>query len=157
MTKEQIALAKRAVACKGWKWMAGMRTVYIDGGDDYRPGQAFRRTDFLECVEPYQDDTHFHNGSIWYGARDDGLPDLTDPATLGCLLQLVRKAMELDNRHHSGIRWISEKWFDNEGMQHSTGGWRFYWESKIGARSGYIDGLCATEAEALVAALEAAQ
>ena len=78
MTEEQIALAKRAVACKGWRWMPGMLT---DEG---------RR---VMCVWP--DDlgikwSHIPENCI---VRDaDALPDLTDAATLGCLLALVREA-----------------------------------------------------------------
>ena len=63
MTDEQIALARRAVACKGFRWLPGMKV--LDG---------FR---VVESVVPmmFPVDT----------------PDLTDPATLGCLLALVRE------------------------------------------------------------------
>jgi len=63
MTEEQIALAKRAVACKGWRWMPGMADCW---------GGRVREGDGLD--------------------RSSAFPDLTDPATLGCLLALVRAA-----------------------------------------------------------------
>ena len=69
MTDEMILLAKRAVACKGWRWMPGMRWWTDDDRgrlDDYQPEYMARST--------------------------DALPDLTDPATVGCLLALVREA-----------------------------------------------------------------
>jgi hypothetical protein len=70
-------LAKRAVACKHWRWMPGMSisdgllhdricTAWEDGKLEVR-------------------DMYIHDASEW-------LPDLTDPATLGCLLALVREA-----------------------------------------------------------------
>jgi hypothetical protein len=70
MTEEQIALAKRAVACKGWRFMGGMLLAAAIGKQ--------RVYDYL-ADEPY-----------W--SADGWLPDLTDPATLGCLLALVREA-----------------------------------------------------------------
>ena len=79
MTQEQTALACRAVACKGWRWMRGMNTT---------TGDTFIA--FSDCDEAY-----------WLAHPDDPcevepiaglLPDLTDPATLGCLLALVREA-----------------------------------------------------------------
>jgi hypothetical protein len=69
MTEEQIELAKRAVACKGWRWMPGM--AWFDGR-------------FLQ----YRVQSEAHAVVVDEG----GLPDLTDPATLGCLLALVREA-----------------------------------------------------------------
>ena len=63
-------LAKRAIACKGWRWMPGMLQVVApkqDGGTG--------------CVVRYE-------GIAIPGAY----PDLSDPATMGCLLSLVREA-----------------------------------------------------------------
>jgi hypothetical protein len=137
MTDEMIGLGRRAVACKGWRWMPGMRTVYMEGGYDYEPGQAFRRTDWLECVEPYKEPRYFHNGNIWYGARDDGLPDFSDPATLGCLLALVRKAW--------GDPYLC-------AVGDSDTGWR---ADAVTAQVRDLHGYF-SEAEALVAALESA-
>ena len=99
MTDEMIALARRAVACRGWRWMVGMRTVHdpeygvtgvpqtwvlpvsdgglIDVGQHYQRRGPFAAA-LGQCVP---------GGGL--GTR---LPDLTDPATLGCLLALVREA-----------------------------------------------------------------
>jgi len=70
MNKE---LAKRAVACKRWRWMAGMKAVERRSA----PTAWFR-------VE--------ENVTFLLGEWKYPLPDLDDPATLGCLLALVREA-----------------------------------------------------------------
>jgi hypothetical protein len=64
MTDEQIALARRAIACPKWRWMPGMKV-----------SEGFRVT---ESLAPFMFPVD--------------LPDLNDPATLGCLLALVREA-----------------------------------------------------------------
>lgn len=70
-------LAKRAVACKGWRWMPGMLTLpwRDEFGDVSHPPWRLRTENWM----PFADG---HRGAI---------PDLTDPATLGCLLALVRE------------------------------------------------------------------
>lgn len=118
MTEEQIALARRAVACRAWRWMPGMLA-----------------SGFRVCrVDPHGYRFGWSDSSYAYRITDDVLPDLQDSATLGCLLALVREA--------HGRRCYTQ----------AVGG---YWavqnddtEQAWGAE--------ATEAEALVDALEAA-
>ena len=121
MTIQQIALASRAVACRGWRWMPGMLTT--DGFRICRVDADGYKFGYL---------TEY---SYAHTVEGDVLPDLQDHATLGCVLALVREA--------HGRRCYTQ----------AVGG---YWavqnddtEQAWGAE--------ATEAEALVAALEAAQ
>ena len=121
MSAEQLEvleqLARRAVACKRWRWMPGM--AFADNGDIWRVASPA-------------------HAEIIHGDR---LPDLTDPATLGCLLALVREAHNAPGAFLMGSaigQWTVQNFVEPDG----------YWK-----------GLCgwhATEAEALVAALEAA-
>jgi len=118
MTDEQIALARRAVACRGWRWMRGM-------GND--------RGQTIDCVDLIA-------GKAYCGEWDadmTALPDLTDPATLGCLLALVRETTSADTLY---VRPTKTGWIVMMGSGKGLG--------KVS------DGT--TEAEALVAALEAA-
>ena len=122
MTDEMLALARRAVACKGWRWMPGMLT------DEGR-----------RVMRVWPDDlgikwSHLLDNRV---VRDaDALPDLTDAATIGCLLALVREAW--------GIPSLSlSPWSD---------GWEYAWKPYVKGPCGYW----ITEADALVAALEGA-
>jgi hypothetical protein len=109
-----IELGKRAVACEGWRWMPGMR---------------WRTEDDRGRLDDYQPE--------YMGRPLDALPDLTDPATLGCLLALVREAWEQDDMGACRYReyWCAEV-TPQEGQRHAFYG--------------------ASEAEALVLALESA-
>ena len=90
MTTEQLEvleqLARRAVACKRWRWMPGMLAVHHqDYGNNGLDGRVIEIDD--------------KEGPMWIGWGDLYLPlfegswpDLSDPATLGCLLGLVREA-----------------------------------------------------------------
>jgi len=129
MTEEQIALSRRAVACKGFRWMPGMRT-----------NSKFARVLVVDSDTPCASEEGATNDdcyAVWL-AGVPLLPDLTDPATLGCVLALVREAW--------GTAIIVSYLYD-EGL------WETMWE---GATAAGWCGRGDTEAEALVAALEAA-
>ena len=127
MTPKIEALARRAVACPRWRWMPGMcltdgTRLCSHGGRGSRRGE-------------------------WIGSRDGGtvyvtggIPDLTDPATLVCLLMLVREAWVYPSAH------VAE-------MFTAGAGWLAYTNDE-GDRDHRFYGAC--KAEALVAALEAA-
>jgi hypothetical protein len=142
MSKMQ-ELAKRAVACKHWRWMPGMlaKTVWAEarvlGGKEERPvlaaihhhgnGLMLHHPNNLPCDSFPQANTAY-----------PFLPDLTDPATLGCLLALVRRV-----RPYACVEYCGGYWrvVDPEDE---------HWDTDRGF------GPWCSEAEALVAALEAA-
>lgn len=125
-------LGRRAVACKHWRWMPGMVTT-----DGKRVLAAYK--DSL-VVASQRNDTSllmvFRLDAITYSP----FPDLSDPATLGCLLALVREVWDK-------FVWVGYSWRidGTEGHQCHT----------IGHGS-IVGTFSATEAETLVAALEAA-
>lgn len=130
-------VARRAVASPGWRWLSGMRLRSIRAylrvvGLN---GDGSLRLSWDDPGRPVEGDTYTveHMGGA--------LPDLTDPATVGCLLALVRAAW--DDPHvyvlANGPDWFTVRSPNGEG------GW-------LGPSP--IDG--STEAAALVAALEAA-
>ena len=120
MSDQMIELARRAVACPGWRWMAGM---LLDCGERV-PGED----------SPYE-----------WEPEDEDFPDLTDPATLGCLLHLVRKAWSdpgiTTKGHYITGQYL---WGIEGGHAHGAG-------FKRVANADWF-----SEAAALVAALEAA-
>ena len=73
-------LAKRAIACSGWRWLPGMLTLdgLRLGGVSHPPSDAW------SCVTAA--------GEPADRQLQGSLPDLADPGTLGCLLHLVRGA-----------------------------------------------------------------
>jgi hypothetical protein len=113
-------IAKRAVACKGWRWMPGMLTL---------DGRRVVGVDGDVLVLHYADEHKCYQR--W---TEDAEPDLGDPATVGCLRELVKAA------------WSSEYVF----TLYSTD--RASWIVKHGKM--LVE--AGTEVEALVAALEAA-
>ena len=134
-------LARRAVACKGWRWMPGMRAIgkYPNPVRIHNFGENVQDLDdmeaadtFLRWQQPIIHGDHGYDGPY--------LPDLSDPATLGTMTALVREA-----------------WSDPEAhLALGAAGWVLMsGESRV-ADVVYPSPAGTTEAEALVAALEAA-
>jgi len=118
------ALGQRAVACKGLRWMAGMLGL---------SNHSSERSIWIRVVDPPMDDT----SECW--------PDFSDPATVGCLLALVREA--LDPRVWGSplcLAKTKDGWELGYFGHFSSGDWFSPFDTH------------STEAEALVAALEAA-
>jgi len=135
MTNEEwIALGRRAVACKGWRWEPGMLCAW----ESVRVEEGGRVGDRLYIIG------HGSNGHVDRVAdsRFD-IPGLSDPATLGCLLSLVRGAW--------GDAMLSPSVFA-VNKQGAAVEWTVMGVERGGAFTVYG----ATEAEALVAALEKA-
>jgi len=130
MTDADLALARRAVACRRWRWMPGMRRFDRYGAARLRASST-RTTWMSEPCEP---------GDL----TAVSIPDLRDPATLGCLLALVRKAYAPNGGTVSCTHWVEPH----------AALWRV-WSGIVPGRA-EVHGEAATEAEALVAALEAA-
>ena len=132
MTDNMIELAKRAVACKGWRWSSGMLWL-------------------VKRAAPLED--YAGRAVFGYTRPHEALPVLTDAATVGCLLALVREALNVPTAHvlPSFGAWYIERDAqdgseDNEWL-HVDGVWGCGSAAVIGAKA---------EAETLVAALESA-
>tara|TARA_R110000868_G_scaffold45283_1_gene150401 strand:+ start:115 stop:492 length:378 start_codon:yes stop_codon:yes gene_type:complete len=82
-THDLEELARRSVACKRWRWMPGMLS---------ETGLRVTRRDDDGYVVGY-----YENLSYIAQCVPGTLPDLSDPATLGCLLALVREAWNNPN------------------------------------------------------------
>ena len=129
-------IGARFVACKGWRWLPGMHWRR-----DFAGGQSLGdRTGMILNEWDAVDD----GGRIFrIGALDGMEPVQEDPATLGCILALVREA------------WDDPYIVCVPPMRQVDPEWGVGSTSTIGA-VGRIPCHGATEAEALLAALEAA-
>ena len=114
MNEEMIALAQRLIDCPRFRWMPGMSSV------------AYRQPPLEPVVHRI--------GDLKLTPYPGSLPNLSDPATLGCLLYLVREAWGRDTWVQHEDEWTCFVVLDNQ-----------------------LDHYCGTsEAEALVVALLAA-
>ena len=121
-------LARRFVACKGWRWLPGMLTTC--GNRVYDVGT------YAYAIDPVSTDAD--NGNY----MGKWLPDLSDAATRGCILELVRKAW--------GDPYLHCQYIIAELNQPDC--WMAIADCGM-ARREFVG---QTEAEALLAALEAA-
>ena len=117
-------LGRRAVACKNWRWMPGMLCIPIGGGFPVRYHGIVARN--MPSA-----------GGVQYR------PDFRDPATLGCLLALVREAYGMP---HLTPKMTTSIWrIEDEGAPMKWLIPDLEWAGRFG-----------TEAAALVDALESA-
>ena len=85
MTEAQIALARRAVAAPGWRWMRGMRVANTKFARvvAVRDGAPCGAEEGATCDD---------NAAVWLDEwTTPMLPDLSDPLTALGLLALVRE------------------------------------------------------------------
>jgi hypothetical protein len=126
VTPADLDLARRAVACAGWRWVPGMRSTC--GRIVYAAGHVF-------AVGVYVGDQRVRPSCS--ALAHDALPDFNDDATRGCLLGLVREARHAPLGHTVHVSG-EHLWAWRDSSEHFT------------------DVYGKTEAAALVAALEAA-
>lgn len=129
MTVDKIALARRLVACPHFLWLPGM--LDFEGDRVRLAGTEDGPVWYSHCVGPVPGRTHVDG---------DPLPDLDDPATLGCIEHGLLPAAW--GRGHIQTHWTSE------------GDGSVYIHNADGAEVWCIE--MVPKAEALVAALEAA-
>ncbi len=126
----KINLARRAVACRRWRWMPGMR-YRIVSCEAWGWLRASERPEHLASLNERS------------AGDEELLPDLDDPATLGCLLALVREA-----------------WGSRVSIVCTDAGWAMRLQGGAVGLPELVQGggdpWHATEVEAAVAALEAA-
>lgn len=137
MTSNFVELGRRAVACGHWRWMPGA----VD--------QHGRRVLAVEVDEAGGCRLHYASeAGRWWLPLDlwsrgvggvEAVPDFDDAATKGCLVQLVREAWDDPMLH---------------AEPEPDGSWMAWF--RVTPRVGHRAGGGTTEAEALVAALEAA-
>lgn len=95
--QQWMELGRRAVACKHWRWMPGM--LVLSTNNYHRPAriEALDGDTYGLTVVPHADGpvfaSHHEYGVAGEFPRGSTIPDLRDPATLGCLLVLVREAL----------------------------------------------------------------
>ena len=133
MNQELEALGRRAVACEHWRWLPGMLA------QSELPGlarvYAVQSDGWIRLCGGHPFESPFYTKTLPY-------PDLSDPATVGALLGLVREAWQDPYLHCQYV--LAEL-----GQPDC---WLALTDCGIGSRNF----AARTEAEALVCALEAA-
>jgi hypothetical protein len=146
------ALGRRAVACKGWRWLPGMRAT--DGARVLAVGTSDAVGLILRTADQPEDGTR--GDDVGWDPPRDRLPDLADPATLGATIALAREAW--GGRGMQGATLSMQAWRATEK--------RIWWRPESLGMAAHrlmepVDGVYrwgepATEAEAWVRALELA-
>ena len=106
---EAMELGQRAVRCKHWRWMPGMRDR---GGNVY----LGRRANAPAGVHQW---ARLDGGTWEWSEAEIGLPDFNDAATLGCLAALVREVHRFNVVIQMGDGWwcvetARNRWDDDD-------------------------------------------
>jgi hypothetical protein len=115
MTPEQIEFAQRLAAHPAFKWLPGMCAI----------NEHARRWRLVAnvTIPGHFAEGEGHNNRIlgWErtGSLLGGLPDLTDPATVGCLLALAREVLGNPTLYVAPI-------FEFDGRELYVAGWTVY-------------------------------
>jgi len=132
-TDKLLELGRRAIACPDWAWMPGMLARSVD-----TPARSYR-------VLRVQDNGRVHcDGGYQFGGTmrsKDSIPAFNDPATIGCMMYLVRAAL-----NDPSICWVPDI-----GQR---GGWGIASRLRSSDESLSAVRLGDTLADALVVALE---
>lgn len=88
-SKKELALS--LVTCSGWSWLPGM--LLITPEEKYERVLRVRKSDGYLCLA---DDSE--NTINWYDPKGS-YPDLYDPATLGCVMSLLKFRMKEPTLH----------------------------------------------------------
>ena len=141
MTDEEIEVACELVKAKGFRWVAGMLAVDLQPQvwDSIRIGAA--------RVDEDGDRPGWSYDHAWY-PLDTPVPDLTDPATLGCLLALAR---ELCGNNEMVLAPANRPWPNDYGYR---GPWWRFGRNSVGP---FREGEGPTEGIALARAIIASR
>lgn len=100
MTEKEISIAKRLVQSPNWKWMPGMLALKTNEVGEVIPVRLLPNVNYEQVASTTISSTHpserriiqsgYTKTKSWLNL-DDLIPDLRDPATLGCIHHLIRK------------------------------------------------------------------
>lgn len=125
MTDEELKIARALVKCSAWKWLPGMLLRDLTRS---KRGRVHKVGNDWVVYFGINSESRYRCETVGYSV----VPDITDPATLGCIVRLVRDARSAPSA---------------STLKVSTG-WSVWSDKRLG--------LGRTEAEALLRALQAA-
>jgi hypothetical protein len=174
VTPTETEIARGFVACKGFRWTEGMKPWFQTVTGLYRCFLSEQPSEEDEGSEPDDSDRivkimglpYVGEAPAWGWPADGSgwLPDVTDPATVGCLLFLVREAWGCDAFRRLTVEPAGAGWccILRNGRHRPPSRAHAGWDLDPVAHSRYRDvpsklgGEFPTEVAALLAALQRA-